>query len=357
MIQEKVIFISEKMASEVVSIALQTVRGLLIEEAKFLSGVTDHVKEVQAELIRMQCFLKDADKRQQTEEIVRNYAREIRRLAYRTENVLDKFAIEVESRREGRGFKKSLQRLACIFGEAMALHKVGSEIAKIKENIQSLTTSLQTYGVTSSEEGQSSNATLDQNQQRQRQTYPHQVEEYFVGMKDDIRELVSLITDEGIRFHRVISIYGMGGLGKTTLARKIYNHVDVQRGFKKFAWVSVTQQYNSRTIFGEILKQLLPDERKESVERMEERELVGELYKVQKETKCLVVLDDLWEIEDWKCLSPAFPFAEANSKILITTRNQKLAEAEFPYALNLLGEDEGCELLQKRAFARRDAKG
>ncbi|KAL3507748.1 hypothetical protein ACH5RR_033130 [Cinchona calisaya] len=347
------------MASEVVSIALGTVRDLLIEEAKFLSGVSDQVKEVQAELIRMQCFLKDADRRQLKEETVRNYVREIRRLAYRTENVLDEFAIEVESQRGDRGIGKAFKRSACIICEGRALHKVGSEITNIKANISSLTTSLQTSGVTEmSPEGQSSSNAmkLEQNQQWLRRTYPHQVEEYFVGMKDDIRQLVTIITGEEIRSHRVISIYGMGGLGKTTLARKIYNHVDVQRAFKAFAWVSVTQQYNTRTVFRDVLKQLLPDQQKSSVERMEDRELVVELYKFQKDTKCLVVLDDLWEIEDWKCLSSAFPIAEANSKILITTRNQKLAEVEFPYALKFLNEDEGWELLQKRAFSKRDAK-
>ncbi|KAL3507737.1 hypothetical protein ACH5RR_033119 [Cinchona calisaya] len=128
------------MPSEVVSIALGTVRDLLIEEAKFLSGVSDQVKEVQTELIRMQCFLKDADRRQLKEETVRNYVRKIRRLAYKSKNFLDEFAIEVESRREGRGIGKAIKRSACILCERRALHKVGSETANIKANINCLTT-------------------------------------------------------------------------------------------------------------------------------------------------------------------------------------------------------------------------
>nr|XP_027116390.1 putative disease resistance protein At1g50180 [Coffea arabica] len=345
------------MGSEAVSLALGTVKDLLAEEARFLSGVADQVKEVEVYLIRMQCFLKDADKRQLNDSTVRNYVREIRRLAYRTEDVLEKFAVEIESRRRGHGFRKAFRRFSCLISEGMSLHRVGSEIASIKAGINSLTTDLENYGVialSSTEDGQSSNARLDQNQQRLRQTYPHQVEEYFVGMKDDIRQLVSLITDEGIRSHRVISVHGMGGLGKTTLARKIYKHIEVERAFKQFAWVSVTQQCNTMTVFRDILKQLVPDQRKDSVGKMDERELVGELYKVQKETKSFVVLDDLWKIEDWECLKVAFPFAEADSKILITTRNQKLVEDEFLYPLNLLNEDEGWELLQKRPFTKRN---
>ncbi|KAL3506051.1 hypothetical protein ACH5RR_031433 [Cinchona calisaya] len=337
--------------TEVVSIVSETLRDLIVEEAKFLSGVRDEIEEVQAELIRTQCFLKDADRRQQKDETIRNYVKEIRRLAYRIENVLATYAVEVASREESRGTIKFLKWLVCGLTDVIALHKVGSEIENIKKKLDKLTTRLQTYGVIKEEE-QSSNA----NQQRiSRRTYPHQVEEYFVGMKDEIRELVSLITDEE-RSHRLISLFGMGGLGKTTLARKIFNHINVQRCFKAFAWVSISQQFTTKTILGDVLKQLLPSEW-ERVIKMEESELVRELYKVQKGIKCLVVLDDLWQVEDWKCLSSAFPLADSNSKVLITTRNQKVAENEFSYPLNLLNEDDCWELLRKRAFTQKDIKG
>ncbi|KAL3507725.1 hypothetical protein ACH5RR_033107 [Cinchona calisaya] len=180
------------MASEVVSIALETVRDLLVEEAKFLSGVTNQVKEVQPELIRMQCFLKDANRRQLKEETVCNYVRKIRCLAYRTENVLEQFAIEVESRREGRA------ALGRLLKDLHAYYVKGGFFTR-------LVTSLQTSGIMEmSIEGQSSSnaMTMEQNQQRLRQTYPHQVEEYFVGVKDDIWQLVTIVTDEEIRSHK-----------------------------------------------------------------------------------------------------------------------------------------------------------
>ncbi|KAL0376864.1 UNVERIFIED_CONTAM: putative disease resistance protein [Sesamum calycinum] len=139
----------------------------------------------------------------------------------------------------------------------------------------------------------------------------------------------------------------MGGLGKTTLANKIYNGNIVQQRFEVRAWICISQQFQPKTVFQRLLKQLLPNESEEQ----DEDALVRKLYKVQKDKKCLVVLDDVWEVDHWNCLRRAFPIAEAYSKVLLTTRNQNIASAEYIYKLECLSEDEGWELLQKIALS------
>ncbi|KAL7161342.1 hypothetical protein ACSBR2_041906 [Camellia fascicularis] len=152
----------------------------------------------------------------------------------------------------------------------------------------------------------------------------------------------------------------MGGLGKATLAKKVYHHKDVKNHFHCLAWVCVSQQYQTREILQRIFIKLVPERKKEAV-RMRNEELFEQLYEVQQRKKCLVVLDDIWSIEAWKSLKPAFPNGNTGSKILLTTRNKTLPSQIDPYHIfhepPCLNDEESWDLLQKKSSLRRDGRG
>lgn len=302
----------------------------------------------------MQCFLKDADARVQNgDNRVHNWVVEIRDLAYKAENVLEIFSIEVASKRGG-GIKKIVRRLSSIFSEGKTLHKVGAEIRSIKTKIINITQGLHTYGIQAITEGESSSNSAYYTRRWLRQSYPHVTKENFVGMEKDITKLVSCLIDEGKQY-KVVSLWGMGGLGKTTVAKKIYNHINVRRHFDGFAWVCITQECQAKEVLQDVLRELLPAKSREEIVSMGDRELVQKLYKVQQERKCLVVLDDIWTMEAWKSLVPAFPIKKAgHSKLLLTTRTKRVAEEGYLHSLSCLNEEEGWELLQKKAFPVAD---
>ncbi|XP_057778257.1 cytochrome P450 71B25-like [Salvia miltiorrhiza] len=80
------------MAEAVVSTALETLRDLLLEEARFLYGVGDEVKEIEIQLKEMKCLLKDADSRRHENETILNWISEIKDLVYRAEAAIERHA-------------------------------------------------------------------------------------------------------------------------------------------------------------------------------------------------------------------------------------------------------------------------
>ncbi|KAF5934484.1 hypothetical protein HYC85_030655 [Camellia sinensis] len=161
--------------------------------------------------------------------------------------------------------------------------------------------------------------------QELRQSYQHVAEEDFVGFQEDLNKVVKhLVHVDDYSPSRVVSICGLGGLEKTTLARRVYHHKDVKNHFHRLAW------YQTRDILQGIFNKLVL-ERKEEVARMRNEELYEQLYEVQQSKKCLVVLDDIWSIDAWKSLKPAFPNGNTGSKILLMTRNKALPSQIDPY--------------------------
>ena len=203
------------MAESIVSFVAKSLGNLVIEEATFLKGVSQLVKQIKIELKRVQCFLKEADKRQNEDKSIQNWVSEIREAAYNVQDVIETFALEIASKNK----ENPLKRHVPIF-KGRKIHKVGSKIEAIKTRISDLTrslqTSLQTDGVNAiKEDGLGS--TFDK-QRQLRWSNSHIVEEYIVGLDEDIKAVVVQLVNED-KTCQVASICGIGGLGKTTLAK------------------------------------------------------------------------------------------------------------------------------------------
>ena len=90
---------------------------------------------------------------------------------------------------------------------------------------------------------------------------------------------------------------------------------------------------------------------------MTDAEIVEKLREVQLQKKCLVIIDDIWDIETWNSLSDAFPSKNIGSKILLTSLNKEVplhVDTEgFLYELQTLNKERSWELLQKIAISWR----
>ncbi|XVF75266.1 hypothetical protein PTKIN_Ptkin13bG0173800 [Pterospermum kingtungense] len=337
------------MAESIVSLAINGIADALIYEAFLLDDVKAEVESLKGELERMKSFLKDVDRKQEQDERLGTRVREIRDLAY---DAIDSYILQVAYQ---GGFHGVIKRFTTVFTRPSHLGRIGKQVKAIQTKLRNISTSLPAYGISGGgDEGCSGSAA--EMQRRLRRSYPHVEEDDVVSLEASIKDVIVKLTEEEERSYSVVSIVGMGGIGKTTLAKKVYNHTVVKRHFDCCAWVFISQHCIRREVFhGVLMKVLSPSgKQRELILKLKEDELVEMVYNILKEKRYLVVLDDIWRCEDWESLKPAFPKGNKGSKLLFTTRNKQVALFADPYSspveLPLLTEDESWKLLKTKAF-------
>ncbi|KAI3946375.1 hypothetical protein MKW92_048302 [Papaver armeniacum] len=198
-------------------------------------------------------------------------------------------------------------------------------------------------------------------QQQFRNHYLHVEDDDVIGLEEYTKTLLTELEKDDERCC-VVSVVGVGGLGKTTLAKKIYKHDTIMNRFHCRGWCSISQQLNLRDVLLEIIKKIMNPNSNE-LKDLDDKELIEKLYKYLQDKRYFIVVDDLWSFKDWNTLSLAFPNGMRGSKVLLTTRNKRVASQADPWSFKLEPrllsiEDNSWELLCKKAFPKdvRDTK-
>ncbi|CAI9112164.1 OLC1v1012557C1 [Oldenlandia corymbosa var. corymbosa] len=175
--------------------------------------------------------------------------------------------------------------------------------------------------------------------------------ELVVGLDDEAEIIIKRLT-RGTKHLDVVSIVGMPGLGKTTLAKKMYHHSRISHHFDVRSWCTVSQVHNKKNLLVEILSGLDKD-LADGYSKMSEDDLADRLYKRLKGLKYLIVLDDVWDAQVCSSLKISFPTDTAGCRILLTSRHENIAlqinpKCE-PHHLRALTDDESWDLFKMKA--------
>ncbi|KAA8529860.1 hypothetical protein F0562_034371 [Nyssa sinensis] len=172
-----------------------------------------------------------------------------------------------------------------------------------------------------------------------------------VGFDMEVKMLVDRLTGASNELE-VISVVGMGGTGKTTLATKVLNDPSISLVFNPCALIKVSQIYDRKKLFLHILS--LVTRLTREMDRMSEDMLAKDLQRRLRDRRYLIVLDDVWSKNAWDELIIAFPRNKKRSRIMLTSRITNVAiyanGDSPPHHLRFLNDDECWELLRRKVF-------
>ncbi|XP_062182896.1 disease resistance protein PIK6-NP-like [Phragmites australis] len=189
-------------------------------------------------------------------------------------------------------------------------------------------------------------------------------ESQLIGREKEIFNIIALILNKDNQQGQVISVWGMGGLGKTTLANGVYQSPMLKDKFEKFAFVTILRPFDPAELFRSLVVRLNEESskkvqmldyrgsKKETLAKMRVDELTDELKRILEKKSCLIVLDDLSSTTEWDLIRPTFSSMKETSQILVTTREENIAKhcsgkhgyvhnlkvLEPGYALNLFNQ-------------------
>ncbi|TVU01187.1 hypothetical protein EJB05_53361, partial [Eragrostis curvula] len=344
-----------ELATAALSSLLSKLGTLLSDEYKLQKGVRGEIRFLQAEMESMQAVLHMLSKKpaHQISELDEIWARDLKELTYDIEDSVDTFMVHIGAPVQAKphSFRRFINRTMGLLTKAKVRHHVANDIEDIKRRIHEVAERRRRYQL----EGVAAGSDMTTVDPRVLASF-EQVEK-LVGADVPVENISNLLM-KGKGAHQqktmVVSIVGVGGLGKTTVANLVYERLGAQFDCKAF--VSVSHRPNMKQILCKILRQISED--KCAAGEKDPEELIRTIRQYLKDKRYFIIIDDVWSEEAWKTIEGALIDNNHGSKVIITTRNVGVAEFSSVdgnmYELDPLSDKDSKRLLSKRIFCEED---
>ncbi|CAN6171376.1 unnamed protein product [Urochloa humidicola] len=337
---------------EFASTLLPKLAKLLYEEYNLHKGTRKGIEFLYRELETMHAALRKIGEvpREQLDDLQRIWARDVRELSYDMEDIVDTFMVDVEGPEppSKRGVKKIFKKMIRKVTKAMARREVAQEINDIKERVKELAERRDRYKV--DDAAPSKKILVDP---RLNALYTEATK--IVGIEEAKEEVIARLTKgDGGQQKKIVSIAGFGGLGKTTLAKAVYD--EIKKDFTCTAFVSVSRNPDAKKLLKDILYELHNGGGHPGANLDEIKHLIELVRDFLRNKRYLIVIDDIWDKEPWdKVIELALMENNKRSRIITTTRIIGVAEhVGGCYRLEPLSDESSEILFYGRIFGSKD---
>ncbi|PON63333.1 NB-ARC domain, LRR domain containing protein [Parasponia andersonii] len=346
------------MAESPVTFLVDKLAAFFENDAKLLRGVREEVVCLKGDLDQMKAFLRTADALQESDEELSVWVRQVRDIAHETEDLLDEYTL-LQAHDHGHGLYGSLCRFACCIKNVKACYRIAAELKNINLRLRKINEVHKRlrHKFNKLEQGSGSAGALITWQDRRDDALLLDKSD-LVGIDERKKQLVEWLIKGGSG-REVVSLTGQGGMGKTTLAKQVYDDDEVKKNFKVRAWITVSRSFEIEDVLKDMVEQLFKAIRRRvppSVQNMSNDRLKMTIKELLQRRRYLIVLDDVWQLHAWRSVQYALPNNSFGSRVMLTTRNTDVASTAGiesdgkTYVLQPLPLAESWELFCKKTF-------
>ncbi|KAL6654471.1 hypothetical protein ACP70R_007936 [Stipagrostis hirtigluma subsp. patula] len=335
--------------------------GMAEEELRMLLGTSGEIERLRDKVEMMKACLADAERRRIDEPNVQRWVTKLKGAMYEATDMLDLCQLEAEKRRSnggGGGEGTSMEEKApgclqpllfCLQNPSFA-HTMGKRMKDLNARLDAIHEEMAGFRF---EPISSSRVVVPPSDATapSRMTTSLLDESGIVGeqIERDTNALVEeLLADEPAI--KIVSIAGAGGMGKSTLAKKIFNDKKIELEFKKKIWLSVTESYDAVNLLSSAITQAGAEP------RGDQQVLTQILADILSTGKFLLVMDDVWSDGPWVgVLQSSVVLAAQNqprSRVIITTRSRELIRdmgaIYYPHHVKPINDEDAWSLLRKQ---------
>ncbi|XP_031270598.1 putative disease resistance protein RGA3 [Pistacia vera] len=345
---------AESIVFDIATEVLTKIGSLVGRQVSLLWNLESDLRRLEGTLSSIKAVISDAEKKQACNDQLRDWLRKLKDVLLDAEDVLEEFEFQAPKREVVRQKRSTIRKVSQFFSSSNPVVlrcQISHKIKEIRERLDQIASDRSRFSLIESTPVEVRPVIL-----KGRETDPFLGASCPIGREDDKKQIMSFLMQPTDNNVSVLSIVGIGGLGKTTLTKMVYNDEKVNKFFPLKMWICISDDFDVTRL----MKEIIYSTTDEDCNKLKGDKIPKRLRKILTGKKFLLVLDDVWneKPQKWIELKDLLVNGVNGSKIIVSTRSKRVAEIMSTgpsHFMQGLSNEESLSLFKKYAF--KDGEG